>query len=125
VITIGLLSCLVIAGVVASLVLIAKGGVLEVTFKRLAWLPIAALLIQFAIAKPVLARLSYFAIVPPLLTCLFSLFMAVVGATLVAVARERNEPSSGLIRATVVAAIPGTLLFAYMAYSFVVASTSR
>ena len=124
-ITIGLLGCLVLAGLVAALVLIAKGDVLEVTFRRLAWLPVAALVIEFALAKPVLARLSYFAIVPPLLTCLFSLFLAVVGVTLVAVARERNEPSSGLIRATVVSAIPGMLLFVYMAYGFVVAWISH
>jgi hypothetical protein len=125
VITIGLLGCLVIAALVAGIVLAAKRGVLEVTFGRLAWLPVTALLTEFTLARPMLSRLSYFAIVPPLLTCLFSLFLAVAGATLVAVARERNEPSSGLIRATVVAAIPGMLLFVYMLYSFVVASTSR
>jgi hypothetical protein len=124
VITIGLLSCLALAALVAGLVLAAKSGAVEVTFRRLAWLPGTALVIELAIAKPVLARLSYFAIVPPLLTCLFSLFLAVVGATLIAVAHERKEPSSALIRAPVVAAIPGMLLFAYMAYSFVVASTS-
>jgi hypothetical protein len=59
--------------------------------------------------------------VPPILTCLLSLVLAVVGATLVAAARERNEPSSGLVRATLVAAIPGVLLFAYMVYGFVLA----
>ena len=80
---------------------------------------------RISLAKPILSRLSYFAIVLPLLTSLFSLFLAVAGATLVAAARERNEPSSRLIGATVGAAIPGTLLFGYMIYFFVVALTQR
>jgi hypothetical protein len=74
---------------------------------------------------PDLFHWRYFAIVPPLLTCLVSLFLAVVGATLLASARERNEPPSGLIQATIVAAIPGMLLFAYMTYSLVAALVSR
>ena len=125
VITIGLLGCFMVAALVAGLVLAAKGGVLEVTFRRLAWLPVTALVIEFTLAKPILSRLSYFAIVPLLLTCLFSLFLAVAGATLVATARERNEPSSRLIKATVVAGIPGILLFVYVTYFFVVAFTQR
>ena len=124
-ITIGLLGCLAVATVVTALLVVAKRGALEVTFARLAWLPVTVLLIEFALAKPVLSRLSYFAIVPPLFTCLVSLVLAVVGATLVAAARERNEPSSGLIRATVVAAVPGMLLFVYMAYGLVVALIRR
>ena len=120
-ITIGLLGCFGVAALILALLLGAKAGAMEVTYRRLAWLPVTALVIEFALAKPALSRLSYFAIVPPLLTCLLSLFLAVVGATLVAAARERNEPSSGLVRATLVAAIPGMLLFAYLIYGFVVA----
>ncbi len=120
-ITIALLGCVGIAALIFGLLLGGKAGAMEVTFRRLAWLPVTALVIEFTLAKPALSRLSYFAIVPPILTCLLSLFLAVVGATLVAAARERNEPSSGLVRATLVAAIPGVLLFAYMVYGFVVA----
>jgi hypothetical protein len=120
VITIGLLGCFGVAAVILGLLLGAKGWGTEVTYRRLAWLPVTALLIEFALAKPALSHLSYFAIVPPILTCLFSLFLAVVGATLVAAARERNESFSGLVRATLVAGIPGILLFAYMIYGFVV-----
>ena len=120
-ITIGLLGALAVAAFVTALLVAAKRrATLEVTFARLAWLPVAALLIELALAKPVLSRLSYFAVVPPLLTCLVSLVLAVVGATLVAAARERHEPAAGLIRATVVAAIPGMLLFVYMTYGLVV-----
>ena len=115
-ITIGLLGCLAVAAFVIALLVAAKRRALEATFAWLAWLPVTALLIELALAKPVLSRLSYFAVVPPLLTCLLSLVLAVVGATLVAAARERQEPSAGLIRATVVAAIPGMLLFVYMTY---------
>jgi hypothetical protein len=57
----------------ATLVLAAQGGALENAFRSLAWLPVTALLVEYALAKTVLARLSYFAILVPLLTCLFSL----------------------------------------------------
>jgi hypothetical protein len=120
-----IVGCLAVAILVMGLLAAAKVSTIEVAYRRFAWLPIAALLLQFLLAKPILSHLSYFAIVPPPLTCLVSLFLAVVGATLLASARERNEPSSGLIRATVVAAIPGMLLFAYMTYSLVAALVSR
>jgi hypothetical protein len=125
VITIGLLGCFGVAAVILGLLLGAKGWGTEVAYRRLAWLPVTALLIEFALAKPALSHLSYFAIVPPILTCMLSLFLAVVGATLVAAARERNEPFSGLVRATLVAGIPGMLLFAYMIYGFVVTLLAR
>ena len=119
-ITVGLLGCFGVAALILGLLLGAKAWGTEVAYRRLAWLPVTALVIEFALAKPALLRLSYFAIVPPILTCLLSLFFAVVGATLVAPARERNEPFSGLVRATIVAGIPGILLVAYMIYGFVV-----
>ncbi len=120
-ITIALLGCVGAAALICGLLLAAKAGAIDSTYRRLAWVPVAALVIELTLAKPALSRLSYFAIVPPLLTGLLSLFLTVVGATLVAVARERNEPSSGLVRATLVAAIPGVLLFVYMLYGFLVA----
>ena len=124
-ITIGLLGCLAVAALVIGVLGVARGTALEVTFSRLAWLPVTALVIEVAFAKPALSRLSYFAIVPVLLTCLVSLLMVVAGATLAAAARQRSERTSGIIRATVVAAIPGMLFFVYMAYGFAVALIRR
>jgi hypothetical protein len=45
-------------------------------------------------------KLSYFAVIPLLLTCIASLFLTAVGATLVVTARERNEGSTAALRAT-------------------------
>src|SRR5438034_6475967 len=50
----------------------------------------------------------------------WTFFFLAAGATLVAAARERNEPFSALVRATLVAGIPGILLVAYLIYGFVV-----
>ncbi len=111
-ITAGLLGCFGVAALILGLLLGPKAWGTEVVYRRLAWLPVTALVIEFALAKPALLCLSYFAIVPPILTCVLSLFLAAVGATLVAAARERNEPFSALVRATLVAGIPGILLFA-------------
>src|SRR5262245_42864984 len=89
------------------------------TYCRVAWLPMATLLIEAILWKPLLTRLSYFAVVPLLLTCIASFFLTAVGATLVATARARNEGSSDVLRATVIAAIPAMLLLSLMLYGFV------
>jgi hypothetical protein len=44
-----------------------------------------------------------------------------MGARLAKAARRRNEPSSGLVRLTLVAGVPAIILVAYIAYAFVVA----
>jgi hypothetical protein len=62
---------------------------------------------------------AYAAVIPLLLTCIASLFLTAVGATLVVTARERNEGSTAVLRATLIAAIPGMLLLALMLYGFV------
>src|SRR6266545_1180190 len=100
---------LLAAFVVAVLMFRSAGVPLAVAYARIAWLPVAALIVEALIWKPVLTRLSYFAVVPLLLTCIVSLFFAVIGATLVAQARERGEGRTHLVRATMVAAIPGAL----------------
>lgn len=118
-ITLGLMGCLVAAGLVLALMAFPRRFSLAARYRQVAWLPVAALLIQGILWKPVLTKLSYFAVVPLLLTCIASLFLAAVGTTLVVTARERNERSSALVRATLIAAIPGMLLFAAMLYGFV------
>ena len=71
-------------------------------YQRVAWLPVAALLIEGVLWKPVLTKLSYAAVIPLLLTCIASLFLTAVGATLVVTARERNEGSTAVLRATLI-----------------------
>ena len=56
------------------------------------------------------SNLSYVAIIPPLVTCIANLLLAAVGATLVVTARERHEDFTAVLRATLIAAIPGMLL---------------
>ena len=118
-ITLGLLGCFVAASLALALMAFPRRLNLAVTYHRVAWLPVVALLIEGILWKPLLTRLSYFAVVPLLLTCIASFFLTAVGATLVATARARNEGSSELLRATLIAAIPALLLLALMFYGFV------
>jgi hypothetical protein len=118
-ITLGLVGCLVAASLVLALMAFPRRLSFAERYRRVAWLPVAALLFEGVLWKPVLTKLSYFAVIPPLLTCITSLFLAAVGATLVVTARERNESSTALLRATLIAAIPGMLLFGLMLYGFV------
>ena len=120
-IVLGLLGCLVVAGLVLILLAFPRRFSLAARYRRVAWLPVAALLIEGALWKPVLMKLSYLAVVPPLLTCIASLFLSAIGATLVLTARERHEDATALLRATLIAAIPGMLLLALLVYGLVVA----
>lgn len=116
-VTAGLLICGLAALTILLLIRLPQGASLETVFVRLSWLPLAALVAQVFL-WPFLRRLSYAALLPPLLTCLASLFLGVMGATLIATRRERNEPDRRLRRATLVAASPGLLLLAYMVYGW-------
>src|SRR5262245_23345935 len=106
-------------GLVPLAILFALGRVwtLEVAFIRLAWLPLGALALQAMLWLPLTRTLSYGAIIPPLLTCIVSLFFGVVGATLLATRSGAGRPP-GLLRATMLASIPGVLFVAYLAASF-------
>ena len=66
-----------------------------------------------------LTKLSYFAVIPLLLTSAARLVLAAVGATLVVMARDRNDDAAALLGATAIAAIPGLLLLALMLYGFI------
>jgi len=118
-ITLGLLGCLVAASLLLTLMAFPRRFNVAVSYPRVAWLPVAALLIEGILWKPLLTRLNYFAVVPLLLTCIASFFLTAIGATLVATARARNEASSEVLRATLIAAIPALLLLALMFYGFV------
>jgi hypothetical protein len=117
-ITLGLLGCLVAASVVA-LIAVPRASDFATSYRRVAWLPVAALLIEAILWKPLLTRLSYFAVIPLLLTCVASVFLTAIGATLVATSRGRNEGAAEMLRATLIAAIPGMLLLALMVFGFV------
>jgi hypothetical protein len=118
-ITLGLLGCLVAASLVLTLMVFPRRFSFAARFRRVAWLPVTALLIEAVLWKPVLTKLSYFAVVPLLLTSLASLVLAAVGTTLVVMARQRNDDAAALLRATLIAAIPGILLLALMVYGFI------
>jgi hypothetical protein len=98
---------------------------LATTYRRVAWIAVAVLLIEGILWKPLLTRLSYFAVIPLLITCVASLFLTAIGATLVATSRGRNEGSTEMLRATLIAAIPGMLLLALMFYGFLNAILAR
>jgi hypothetical protein len=118
-ITLGLIGCLVAVGLVLTLLAFPRRFTFAARYRRVAWLPVTALLIEGALWQPVLTKLSYFAVIPLLLTSAASLVLAAVGATLVVMARERNDDPAGLLVATAIAAIPGLLLLALMLYGFI------
>ncbi len=118
-ITLGLVGCLVAAVVVVTLMAFPRQLDFALTYRRVAWLPVAALVVQAILWKPLFSKLSYFAVVPLLLTCIVSFILAAVGATLVATARGRNERSTTVLRATLIAAIPGLLLLGLMFFELV------
>jgi hypothetical protein len=118
-ITLGLIGCLVAVGLVLTLLAFPRRFSFAARYRRVAWLPVTALLIEGVLWQPVLTKLSYFAVIPLLLTSVASLVLAAVGATLVVMARERNDDAAALLGATAIAAIPGLLLLALMFYGFV------
>jgi hypothetical protein len=97
----------------AILFMLGRVWTLEVAFIRVAWVPVVALALQAALWRPLTRTLSYAFIIPPLLTCIVSLFFGVVGATLLA-AHPSPEWRPGLLRAVILASIPGVLLVAYI-----------
>ena len=62
--------------------------------------------------------LGYAVIIPPLLTCIVSVFFGIVGATLLC-AGSRAERRPGLLWATLLASLPGALLVTYVVVSVV------
>jgi hypothetical protein len=107
-------------GLIPLGILFALGRVwtLEVAFVRLAWVPLLALALQVILWRPLTQALSYGSIVPPLLTCIVSLFFGIVGATLLAAHRTTNQRPQ-LLRSTMLASVPGALLVAYIVVSLV------
>jgi hypothetical protein len=118
-IVLGVFGCIVAAVLVLALLLLSARVDLVAAYRRIAWVPVAALALEAALWKPLLVKLSYAATIPPLLTGIASLFLATIGATLFAVARTRNEETRGLLRATFIAAIPGLILLALLLYGLV------
>ena len=101
----------------AILFVLGRLWTLEVAYIRISWVPVVALALQAVLVRPMAQALSYAFMIPPLLTCIVSLFFGVVGATLLA-GRPRPERRPGLFRATVLASVPGALLVGYVVVSF-------
>jgi hypothetical protein len=117
VITIGLVSLLVVAASGVLFILLTQLWTLEVAFIRVSWIPLVALVLEGVFFGRLISAFSYFAIAIPVFTCIVSLFLTFIGATLLAAARQRHERHVGLLRATIVAAVPGGLLAAYVLYA--------
>jgi len=116
--TLGFLALLV--GLIPLAILFALGRLwtLETAFIRLAWVPVAALALQAMLWRPMTKTLGYAFIIPPLLTCIVSLFFGIVGATLLGVS-SGAERRPGLLWSAVLASVPGALLVTYVAISFI------
>ena len=123
-ITVGLLSVCLIAALGIPFFFLARLWTIEVAFVRVAWVPVTALLLEGLFFRKIAAAISYFAVALPVLTCIVSLFLTLMGVTLVASARQREEDDARLLRATVVASIPGAVLLGYILYAFTTGSLS-
>lgn len=117
-VTVGLLGTILVAGLALLMFGLARIWTLEVLFLRVCWIPLAALALEGIFARALTSALSYFAVAVPFITCLASIFLTFIGATLVTSARERGERRAGLLGATVIASVPGALLAAYILYAF-------
>ena len=117
-VTLGILALSVALVPLAILFALGRIWTLEVAFIRLAWVPMVALALQAILWRPMVQALSYAFLIPPLLTCIVSLFFGIVGATLLA-ARPRAERRPGLLGSTMLASVPGAMLVAYIVVSFV------
>lgn len=118
-ISVGLITTVLVAVLGFVFFFMTRVWTLEVAFVRVSWIPLAALLLEGIFFGHLTRALTYFAIAIPVLTCIASLFLTFIGATLTASARERGEPYAGLLRATIVASIPGALLAGFILYAFV------
>jgi hypothetical protein len=116
--TVGFLALSV--GLIPLAILFALGRVwtLEVSFRRLAWVPVVALALQLILWRPLTQALSYGFIIPLFLTCIVSVFFGIVGVTLLA-ARPTPDRRPQLLRSTILASVPGALLIAYIVISVV------
>jgi len=83
-VTLGFLALLIGLALVVVLFLLGRLWTLEVAFVRLAWLPVVALGLQAILSRSMTEVLGYGFVVPPVLTCIVSLFFGVIGATLLA-----------------------------------------
>jgi hypothetical protein len=102
-IALGVLACLAAAILVVTLLAFSRRFNLAATYHRVAWLPVAALLHRGGTVETAAHE--------PELFCRHS--TAAHGH------RERREGTTKLLRATLIAAIPGMLLLTYMFYGLV------
>lgn len=117
-VTLGLLGAVVAISLGAGFILLARLWTLEVAFVRVSWIPLAAILAQGLFFQALTRSLSYAAVAIPVLTCFVSLLLTVVGAILVASHREREEPHGRILKATILASVPGVLFVLYILYAF-------
>ena len=69
---------------------------------------------EYLFADALMRRLSYAFILLPLLTCMASLFLGIVGLVLLMRSQYRMGRRTALASATLLAASPGIFLFGYI-----------
>ena len=108
-----------VLGLVFTLVIVglARIWTIEGAFVRLGWIPAAAVPFEIVLFPWLAERISYAAALVPVVTALVSLFVAVIGATLLAVAREHGETKPAVRRVTLVAVAPGVILVGWVLLS--------
>jgi len=80
------------------------------------WIPAVALGLEWVFFEPLARLLSYGVILAPLLTCLASILLGIVGVTMLM--RGSGGPRAVLVGATILASVPGLALLGYIVYAF-------
>jgi hypothetical protein len=117
--TLGLLVLFLVPIVLVALAVLARFWPIHTVFIRVSWIPLVALLVQAILWKPLLARLSYFAVLLPILTGVLSLLLAIVGTTLILSKSSPPERARALLIANFAALTPAILLLGFLLFSFV------
>jgi hypothetical protein len=116
-ITAGLLAVVLCVVLAVILLLAGRAGTAGRLFVQVSWIPSVALLWEYLLSDTLARHLSYAAVLIPILTCVASFVLTVIGATFIASARQHHEDHSALLYATIIAAVPGALLTGYILFS--------
>ena len=112
--------CVFIFTILIGLILIflSKLWTIELAYIRLCWVPLLLLSFIYAFRFPLTSKLSYAMLILPILIAFGSLILGIIGIVLIVSARQRLETRRGLIPATIIASVPGLLLFVLFIATF-------
>lgn len=116
-VTVSLLGLGLAAGLLVAFIALSARWTPQVAFVSVSWIPLVALVLEVVFFQQLAGTLSYAFVALPALTCLASVILAVIGATLLVAAGQRREPLAGLLTATILASMPALLFAGYLLWA--------